>query len=44
VAQVAIKLLPMMKDQAGRTFTPLTSAGIILGLAVMFATGLLVRA
>lgn len=44
VAQVAIKLLPMMKDQAGRTFTPLTSAGIILGLAVMFATGLLVQA
>jgi ZIP family zinc transporter len=44
VAQVAIKLLPMMKDHAGRTFTPLTSAGIILGLAVMFATGLLVQA
>lgn len=44
VAQVAIKLLPMMKDRTGKIFTPLTSAGIILGLGVMFATGLLVQA
>jgi len=44
VAQVAVKLLPMLKDRAGKTFTPLTGAGIILGLAVMFATGLLVQA
>ncbi|HEY9355316.1 MAG TPA: ZIP family metal transporter, partial [Arthrobacter sp.] len=42
VAQVAVKLLPMLKDQAGRTFTAATTAGIITGLAVMFATGLLV--
>ena len=42
VAQVAIKLLPMLADRAGRTFTAPTTAGIILGLAVMFATGLLV--
>ena len=44
VAQVAIKLLPMVKDRNGRIFTPRTSAGIILGLGVMFATGLLVQA
>ena len=44
VAQVAVKLLPMLKDRTGKTFTALTSAGIILGLAVMFATGLLVQA
>lgn len=44
VAQVAVKLLPMLKDRAGKTFTPLTGAGIVLGLAVMFATGLLVQA
>ncbi|MFF1385678.1 ZIP family metal transporter [Arthrobacter sp. NPDC058288] len=44
VAQVAVKLLPLLKDHTGRTFTPLTSAGIILGLAVMFTTGLLVQA
>ena len=42
VAQVAVKLLPLLKDHAGRTFTAATTAGIILGLAVMFATGLLV--
>lgn len=44
VAQVAVKLLPLLKDRTGKTFTPLTGAGIILGLAVMFATGLLVQA
>lgn len=44
VAQVAIKLLPMLRDRAGRTLTVATTAGIILGLAVMFATGLLVQA
>ncbi|MGY4543867.1 ZIP family zinc transporter [Arthrobacter sp. UYNi723] len=44
VAQVAVKLLPMLKDSAGKTFTAATTSGIILGLAVMFATGLLVQA
>lgn len=44
VAQVAIKILPMMKDHTGKILTPLASGGIILGLGVMFATGLLVQA
>lgn len=44
VGQVAIKLLPMLKDGGGRTLTPLTAGGIILGIAVMFGTGLLVQA
>lgn len=44
VGQVAIKLLPMLKDRTGRTLTPLTATGIILGIAMMFATGLLVQA
>jgi hypothetical protein len=44
VAQVAVKLLPMFKDRTGKTFTALTSTGVILGMAVMFATGLLVQA
>ncbi|WP_024366794.1 ZIP family metal transporter [Arthrobacter sp. TB 26] len=44
VAQVAIKLLPLLKDRQGKTFTALTTLGIILGLAVMFVTGLLVQA
>ncbi|WP_051476781.1 metal transporter [Arthrobacter sp. Br18] len=42
LAQVAIKLLPMLKDNTGRTLTPLTAGGIITGLAFMFTTGLLV--
>lgn len=44
VAQVALKILPLMKDHAVKVLTPLASAGIILGLAIMFATGLLVQA
>ncbi|MFY9633297.1 MAG: ZIP family metal transporter [Cellulosimicrobium cellulans] len=44
VAQVAVKLLPLLKDAAGKSFTPLTGAGIILGMALMFTTGLLVQA
>ncbi|APX00466.1 ZIP family metal transporter [Arthrobacter sp. QXT-31] len=44
VGQVAIKLLPMLRDGTGRTLTPLTVTGILLGLTIMFATGLLVLA
>ncbi|MCU1516526.1 MAG: metal transporter [Pseudarthrobacter sp.] len=44
VAQVAVKLLPLLRDTTGKTFTPLTGAGIILGMALMFTTGLLVQA
>lgn len=44
VGQVAIKLLPLLKDGTGRTLAPLTATGIILGIAMMFATGLLVQA
>ncbi|HEY5860540.1 MAG TPA: ZIP family metal transporter [Actinomycetota bacterium] len=42
VGQVAVKLLPMLKDDTGRILTPLTAGGIIAGIAIMFATGLLV--
>lgn len=42
LAQVAIKLFPMLKDNTGRILTPLTAGGIIIGLAFMFTTGLLV--
>ena len=44
VGQVAVKLLPLLKDRDGKTLTPLTAGGILAGLAVMFATGLLVVA
>lgn len=42
VGQVAVKLLPMLRDGAGRVLSPLTAAGIIVGIAFMFVTGLLV--
>jgi len=44
VAQVAVKLLPLLRDHTGRTLTPLTAGGIIVGLGFMFATSLLVAA
>lgn len=42
VGQVGVKLLPMLRDASGKPLTPLTAGGIILGIAFMFATGLLV--
>lgn len=42
VAQVAIKILPMLRDGNGRTLTPGNASGVILGIAFMFTTGLLV--
>ncbi|MCW2747270.1 MAG: family metal transporter [Nocardioidaceae bacterium] len=42
VAQVAIKILPMLKDGEGRTLSPLTAGAMVAGVAFMFATGLLV--
>ncbi|MFI2563528.1 ZIP family metal transporter [Paenarthrobacter sp. NPDC018779] len=44
VAQVAIRILPLMKNRNGKVLTPLTAAGIIAGLGIMFTTGLLVLA
>jgi len=42
VAQVAIKILPLLRDDSGRALTPATASGVVLGIAFMFATGLLV--
>ncbi|MFJ5956851.1 ZIP family metal transporter [Paenarthrobacter sp. NPDC092416] len=44
VAQVALKILPLMKGMSGKVLSPIASTGIILGLGIMFATGLLVQA
>ncbi len=44
VAQVAIKILPLMKDPGGRVLTVPTVVGIVAGMAAMFTTGLLVVA
>lgn len=42
VAQVAIKILPMIRDDHGRALTPANASGVVLGIAFMFVTGLLV--
>jgi zinc transporter ZupT len=44
VGQVAVKLLPLLKDTTGRALMPLTAGGILVGIGFMFATGLLVAA
>lgn len=44
VGQVAVKLLPLLKDHEGKTLTPLTAGGILAGITIMFGTGLLVIA
>ena len=44
VAQVAIKILPLLRDGRGRALTPANASGVVLGIAFMFATGLLVVA
>ena len=44
VAQVAIKILPLLRDERGRALTPANASGVVLGIAFMFATGLLVVA
>ncbi len=42
IAQVVQQILPSIRDEAGRALHPLAVAGILAGLALMFATGLLV--
>jgi zinc transporter, ZIP family len=44
VAQVAIKILPLLRNERGRALTPANASGVVLGIAFMFATGLLVVA
>jgi ZIP family zinc transporter len=39
---VVQQILPSIRDAAGRALHPLSVAGILAGLALMFATGLLV--
>jgi zinc transporter, ZIP family len=42
VAQVAIKLLPLLRDATGRTLTPLTASSLVGGVGFLYATSLLV--
>jgi zinc transporter ZupT len=42
IVQVVVQLTPTLRDDAGRTLHPGAVAGLLAGIGVMFATGLLV--
>jgi zinc transporter, ZIP family len=42
IAQVIVQILPQVRGRDGRLLTPLVSAGLLTGVLVMYATGLLV--
>jgi ZIP family zinc transporter len=42
IAQVIVALAPSLRDDQGRTLHPAAVAGLLAGIALMFATGLLV--
>lgn len=44
IAQVIVQLVPAIRDDRGRALHPASVAGILAGIAVMYATGLLVAA
>jgi zinc transporter ZupT len=44
IVQVIVTLVPALRDESGRTLHPTAVTGILGGMALMFATGLLVAA
>jgi hypothetical protein len=44
IVQVIVTLTPSIRDDAGRTLHPVAVTGILGGMGLMFATGLLVAA
>jgi zinc transporter, ZIP family len=42
IAQVVVQILPQVRDRDGRLLSPIVSAGLLAGLLVMYATGLLI--
>ena len=42
IARVIVQIAPAMRDGTGRYLTPATVAGLLVGIAVMYLTGLLV--
>ncbi len=40
--QVIVQLAPTLRDDGGRTLHPGAVTGVLAGMAIMFATGLLV--
>jgi zinc transporter, ZIP family len=42
IAQVIVQIAPSVRDSAGRLLHPLVAAGVVSGLLLMYATGLLI--
>ena len=42
IAQVIVQLAPTLRDDAGRTLHPVAVTGLLAGIGLMFATGLLI--
>jgi len=42
IAQVIVQIAPAVRDEAGRVLHPLAAGGLLAGIVVMYATGLLV--
>ena len=42
IVQVIVQLAPALRDEHGRTLHPVAVGGLLAGMAIMFATGLLV--
>ena len=42
IVQVIVQLAPSLRDDSGRTLHPVAVSGLLAGMALMFATGLLV--
>jgi zinc transporter ZupT len=42
IARVVVQIAPQVRDRAGRLLHPLAVAGLVAGLALMYATGLLI--
>ena len=42
IAQVVVQIAPTLRDSAGKLLNPVAAGGALAGLALMYATGLLV--
>ncbi len=42
IAQVIVQIAPSVRDSSGRLLHPLAVAGLLAGVGIMFATGLLI--
>lgn len=42
IAQVIVQIAPMLRDAAGRLLNPLAAGGMLAGVLLMYATGLLI--